>query len=76
MPHIKWIEPDQATGEAAEFYAEAGNSDIMRCFSVRPDFGKHMREAINTLHFSEGALSRRDHEAIAAYVSGINRCPF
>ena len=28
MPHIKWIEPDQATGEAAEFYAEAGNSFI------------------------------------------------
>lgn len=76
MPHIKWIDPAEATGEAAEFYAAAGTSDIMRCLSLRPDFGKHMHEAINRLHFSDGALSRHDHEAIATYVSGVNRCPF
>ncbi len=76
MPHINWIDPTEATGEAAEFYAMAGTSDIMRCLSLRPDFGKHMHEAINRLHFSDGALSRRDHEAIATYVSGVNRCPF
>jgi len=76
MPNIKWIDPSEASGEVAEYYSVAGTSDIMRCFSVRPDFGKHIREAINLLHFSEGALSRRDHEAIAAYVSGVNRCPY
>ncbi len=76
MPHIMWVAPTEATGNTAEFYAAAGTSDIMRCFSVRPDFGKHIHEAVKLLHFSEGALSRRDHEAIATYVSGVNRCPF
>ncbi len=76
MPHIKWSDPAEPTGETAEFFVTAGTSDIMRCFSLRPDFGKLIREACQVLHFSDGALSRRDHEAIATYVSGVNRCPF
>jgi alkylhydroperoxidase/carboxymuconolactone decarboxylase family protein YurZ len=30
----------------------------------------------NTLHFSEGHLSRRYKELIASYVSYLNRCPY
>jgi hypothetical protein len=30
----------------------------------------------NTVHFSEGHLSRRTKEAIASWVSWLNRCPY
>jgi hypothetical protein len=76
MPYIKWIDPEEATGEVAEFYRTCSAADIMRCMSLRPDFGKLIAEAAMRLHFSDGALSRREHEAIATYVSGVNQCPF
>ena len=76
MPYIRWIEPENATGEAAEFYRAFSTADIMRCMSLRPDFGRLIAEAAMRLHFSDGFLSRRDHEAVATYVAGINQCPF
>ena len=76
MPYLNWIEPDAATGEAAEFYQMASQAPIMRCLSLRPDFGKRIAQAADLVHFSDGFLSRRDHEAIASYVSAINQCPF
>ena len=75
-PMIKWQDPETATGEAAEFYQQAGQAPIMRCLSVRPDFGKAINQAARLVHFTDGALKRRDHELIATYVSGLNRCPF
>ena len=76
QPFLEWVEPNAATGEAAEFYEQAGQAPIMRCFSIRPDYGNLISAAARTVHFSDGALIRRDHEAIATYVSGLNRCPF
>ena len=76
MPYIKWIDPEEATGEVADFYSTFTSADIMRCMSLRPDFGKLIAEAAARLHFSDGALSRREHEAIATYVAGLNKCPF
>ncbi len=75
-PFLQWVNPENATDETAEFYQEAGQAPIMRCFSIRPDFGKEINAAARKFHFSDGALSRRDHELIATYVSGLNRCPF
>jgi len=76
MTHIRIVPPDQAEGEAAAFYAEAGAAPILQCFSPRPAFGRLISDAANLMHFSAGHLARRDHEAIATYVSGLNRCPF
>jgi hypothetical protein len=75
-PYIEWENPESATGEASEFYKQAGQSLIMRCLSVRPDFGKAISTAAKVVHFSDGSLSRRDHELIATYVSALNHCPF
>ncbi len=75
-PYLNWIEPENAAGEVAELYQIAGSALIMRCFSLRPDFGKAMSNAANLLHFSNGFLNRRDHEMIATYVSALNHCPF
>ncbi len=83
MPRIGWVEETEATGEAAEVYAEymgaTGRSfvpDILKCFSARPDFLRQVMAFSNTVHFSEGHLTRRDKERIATLVSGLNRCPY
>ena len=43
--------------------------------SLRPDFLEAILKASN-LHFSDGALTRAQHEMIASYVSALNRCHY
>jgi hypothetical protein len=43
--------------------------------SLRPDFMKALMEA-SKLHFSDGALTRAQHEMIASYVSALNKCHY
>ena len=83
MPRINWIEEETAAGDAAEAYREWREATgreripgILKCMSLRPDFFRQVVEFSNTLHFSEGHLTRRVKEMIATYVSGLNRCPY
>jgi len=80
---IRIIEDAEATGETAAAYnfwrAGSGRQQvpgIIKCFGVRPDFLRRVIEFGNTVHFSEGHLSRRYKELIASYVSYLNRCPY
>jgi hypothetical protein len=80
---IKIIEDAEATGETAAAYdfwrAGSGRQQvpgIIKCFGTRPDFLRRVIELGNTIHFSEGHLSRRHKEMIASYVSYLNRCPY
>jgi len=80
---IKIIEDAQATGDVAAAYddwrAESGRKQvpgIIKCFGARPDFLRQVVQFSNTLHFSEGHLSRRHKEMIASQVSYLNRCPY
>ena len=83
MTHIRWIEENEATGEAAEVYAswKAANPgrervpDILKCFSLRPDFLSQVMDASYNVHFTDGHLTRRVKEMIATLVSGLNQCP-
>jgi hypothetical protein len=43
--------------------------------SLRPDLLRAIGEAAR-LHFSDGALTRAQHEMIASYVSALNRCHY
>jgi hypothetical protein len=81
--NIGIIEDAEATGETAAAYdfwrAGSGRQQvpgIIKCFGVRPDFLRRVIELGNTIHFSEGHLSRRYKEMIASYVSYLNRCPY
>ena len=84
MPHIRWIEDEDATGPLAEAYAawKAANPgrprmpDILKCFSLRPDFLKQVMDFSYGLHFSDGHLPRRIKEMLATYVSAVNRCRY
>jgi hypothetical protein len=83
MARIDWVEETAATGAAAaayqEYMARRGRDfvpDILKCFSARPDFFRQVIEFSDTVHFSDGHLSRRIKEMIATYVSALNRCPY
>ncbi|MGF1578721.1 MAG: carboxymuconolactone decarboxylase family protein [Gemmataceae bacterium] len=83
MPRIKWIEEAEATGDIAQVYQEYTQSkqrdyipEVLKCFSLRPDFFREILQASETVHFSDGHLDRRTKEMIATYVSAINRCPY
>jgi alkylhydroperoxidase family enzyme len=80
---IEFVEDADATGEVARVYdewrAQSGRQqmpDILKCFSHRPDFLQQVMAFSNTVHFSEGHLNRKTKEAIASYVSYLNRCPY
>ena len=82
-PKIKLIEDAEATGELAKIYdecrAQSGRPQvpgILKCFSHRPDFLRQVIAFSNGVHFSEGHLDRKTKEAIATYVSYLNRCPY
>lgn len=84
MARIRWVEERDAQGEAAEVYTEWMRAnpgrpaipDILKCFSLRPDFLRDVIAFSNRVHFSEGHLSRRQKEMIATYVSALNQCPY
>lgn len=80
---IDWVEEAAATGEAAAVYGEYQSATgrdfvplILKCFSHRPDFLRQVMAFSNTVHFSDGHLTRGTKEMIATLVSGINRCPY
>ena len=82
MPRIRWIEESDATGELARVYERVratsprGNvADIMKTMSLRPDFLSAMRDA-SEMHFTDGTLTRAQHDMIASYVSAVNRCHY
>ena len=80
---IRIIEDHEAKGDTAAAYdfwrAGSGRKQvpgIIKCFGARPDFLRQVIEFSNTVHFSEGHLSRRNKEMIASYVSYLNRCTY
>jgi hypothetical protein len=82
MARIAWIEDADARGQLAELYDAARSrsssgvvADIVRTMSLRPDFLAAIMDA-SRLHFSDGALTRVQHEMIASYVSALNRCHY
>lgn len=84
MPHIDWVNENEADGELAEIYREylASRPDrsdvpgILKCFSQRPDFLRRVMQFSNELHFADGHLTRQTKEMIATLVSALNQCPY
>jgi len=80
---IPVVEDRDAAGEVAAVYdewrAKSGRQNmpgILKCFSHRPDFLRDVIAFSDRIHFSEGHLDRRTKEAIASWVSYLNRCPY
>ena len=82
MPRIKMVEEADAQGALAEIYARSRAEsvasvvpEILRTMSLRPDFLEAI-DAASRMHFTDGALTRAQHEMVAAYVSALNRCRY
>ena len=82
MARIKMVADGDAEGPLAEIYARAKAHsmagvvpEILRTMSLRPDFLVAIDEA-SRLHFTDGALTRAQHEMIASYVSALNKCRY
>ena len=82
MARIAWVEDGEATGAVAEAFATIKQTsmsgtvaDILRTMSLRPEFMLAITAA-SEMHFTDGALSRAQHEMIASYVAALNRCHY
>ncbi|HEV2218622.1 MAG TPA: hypothetical protein VGV88_13755 [Candidatus Dormibacteraeota bacterium] len=82
MARIKMVAEADATGPLAEMYARWKTlsrsgvvPEILRTMSLRPDFAAAI-DAASFMHFTDGALTRAQHEMIASYVSALNRCRY
>ena len=82
MTRIKVIQESEATGQLADLYATAKAqspigvvAEILKTMSLQPDFLAAV-QAASRMHFTDGALTRAQHEMIASYVSAINRCRY
>jgi len=76
------VQESEAQGPLAELYAQAKAqsprgivADIIKTMSLRPDFLAAI-ESASRMHFSDGALTRAQHEMVASYVSALNRCRY
>ena len=76
------VQEPEAEGPLAELYAQAKAqsargtvADILKTMSLRPDFLAAI-EAASRMHFTDGALTRAQHEMVASYVSALNRCRY
>ncbi len=82
MARINWVDEAAADGPLAEIYAAVSKNtpggivpEIYKTMSLRPDFLAGVLGA-SRLHFSDGALTRAQHEMIAAYVSALTGCHY
>jgi hypothetical protein len=82
MTRIKMVDEADAEGPLAEIYARSKARsiagvvpEILRTMSLRPDFLAAV-DAASRLHFTDGALTRAQHEMIASYVSALNKCRY
>ena len=86
MPRIGWVEEADARGALAKVFeaARAGAASgirrehvphILMTMGHRPDFLSAIMDA-SRVHFSDGALTRAQHEMIASYVAALNKCHY
>ena len=82
MTRIKVVQEPEAQGQLAEIYAGAKArspigvvAEILKTMSLRPDFLAAI-DAASRMHFTDGALTRAQHEMIASYVSALNKCRY
>jgi len=82
MPHVHGPAPEEATGEAAEFYRRVGAvtgrqaTPYWRAQATRPDLAGSLWPWFETLMLEDGLLGRAMKEMIATRVSYANACRY
>ncbi len=81
MPHVRLIEPEDATGPLKAEYeaaiARAGKVfNIVKAMSLRPGVLKRSMEMYKAVMFGPSGLSRAERELLATVVSRQNDCHY
>jgi len=81
MPHIRLIEPDEATGPLeAEYDAAIGRAgkifNIVKAMSLRPETLQASMGMYKTIMFGPSSLSRAERELLATVTSSANDCHY
>jgi uncharacterized peroxidase-related enzyme len=81
--NLPMVDEDGASAEVAALYQrfrrQFGRPDvpgILRCFATHPPLLRAMMDLAPAMLFTDGALTRRHKEMIAAFVSFRNECPY
>jgi alkylhydroperoxidase family enzyme len=79
MPHIRLIDPDDATGDLAGEYDAAVERagkvyNIVRSMSPNPLVLNRSMELYRAIMFGPSPLSRQERELLATVVSAVNEC--
>jgi uncharacterized peroxidase-related enzyme len=77
------VREEDASPEVARLYAQFRSRfgrpqvpGILQCFATHPPLLEHMMALSESLLFADGALTRRQKEMIATFVSSSNRCAY
>jgi hypothetical protein len=77
---IDWAMDGEPSGEALKKAVGVPSADmlpsILRTMSLAPEAMMGIQEVAGKMHFSNGALPRRQKEMVAAYVSALNKCKY
>ena len=81
MPHIRLIEPDEATGLLAAEYdaaiARAGKIfNIVKAMSLNAEVLRASMEMYKAIMFGPSSLSRAERELLATVTSSANECHY
>ena len=81
VARIDWVTEDTdprfvALQKLMPFKSAKQIPGIMRTMSPKPEAMAMVQELASMMHFSDGALTRRQKELVATYVSGLNRCKY
>jgi uncharacterized peroxidase-related enzyme len=79
VPHIRLIDPDDATGPLEEEYEAAVERagkvyNIVRSMSLNPAVLRQSMELYKAIMFGPSGLTRQERELLATVVSATNEC--
>jgi uncharacterized peroxidase-related enzyme len=79
VPHIRLIDPDDATGPLEEAYEAAVERagkvyNIVRSMSLNPAVLRQSMELYKAIMFGPSGLTRQERELLATVVSATNEC--
>jgi len=77
VPRIDWAaDDDPRMAQVEKVLGRRPPGGILRTMSLQPDWLAGINDVARKAHFSDGALTRRQHEMIASYVSALNKCKY
>ncbi len=81
MPHIRVIQPEEATGRLKEEYdAAIGRAgkvyNVVKAMSLRPGVLNRSMELYKAIMFGPSALTRIERELLATVTSRANDCHY